>query len=272
MRTIDTSKLAYDFINAQSRSIDWDAARREDGEGVTVHMPAITAEVLAEYGREPDAFDAADWQADNLASYMTPDQLHFAELALQADADLDDWLVWHWRDHFTADQIAQVDADMADAKEEHDEEALEEAIERFEHSDGWYEWKDSFEPAMNFIWPCQPYRINDQDAATLINELAGSTSLVTITPPDDSSEDETQGIVLTGGGMDLSWDICAAYICCGQIPPARLLSNLPSFAGHTMSPMAKAILECMDLAADALESRAKRLREDRARFEERLSK
>jgi hypothetical protein len=273
MHTIDTSKLAYDFLSAQSRSVDWDVARREDDEGVTVHLPEITADVLAEYGSEPEAFDADDWLEDNLESYLTPAQLETFTARAETDEDsLDDWLRANWRYQLSADTIAQVEADMAAAKEEHDEEALEQAVQDFEHSDGWYEWKDSFEPAMTFIWPCNPYRISDQDAATLINELAGSTSLVTITPPDDSSEDETQGIVLTGGGMDLSWDICAAYICCGQIPPVRLLSGLPSFAGHNMSPMAKAILECMDLAADALESRAQRLREDRARFEDRLTK
>lgn len=294
MTKIDTSALAYDFLDAQSRSIDWDAARREDGEGVTVHMPAITREVLEEYGHEPEAFDVTSWIEDNITDYLTADRQQELVAALGLEehnelppvgaVELAEIIAAHdaWKDAptfraaadqlFNEDEAATIANALEEAKEEHDEQALEEETERFQGSDDWYEWQDSMQPAMNFIWPCEPFRIDDEGAATLINELAGSTSLVTITPPDDSSEDETQGIVLTGGGMDLSWDICAAYICCGQIPPTRLLIGLPRFAGHTMSPMAKAVLECIDLCADWHEARAQRLRQERASLEDRLTK
>lgn len=43
--------------------------------------------------------------------------------------------------------------------------------------------------------------------------------------------DGTRGIALTGGGMDLSWEICAAYVALGFLPPLHFAGHLPTMAG-----------------------------------------
>lgn len=42
--------------------------------------------------------------------------------------------------------------------------------------------------------------------------------------------DGQYGLALTGGGMDLSWDICKAFVALGYLPPAHF-ADLPNFAG-----------------------------------------
>lgn len=128
--------------------------------------------------------------------------------------------------HLAEDEARSIQSALELAQEEHDEEALEEAKQRFEQSDAFYEWKDRYEPMMNVYWPVDlAYGVSPEEAAERIERFGGATSLVWIESAN------TDAIVLTGGGMDLSWDIAAAYICCGCIPPSRLLLNLPRFAG-----------------------------------------
>lgn len=272
MRTIDTSTLSYAYIDAAPLDIDWEAARGEDLEGLTIHLPEITADILDQYGDKPEAFDADDWLEDNITYHVDIHQrVKMDPLAAEAGyGDVDEWLARNWRTVLDADKITEIEAAMAEAKEQHDEEALEEAVEEFKRSDSFYEWHDSFQPIMNYLWPCEPrYGMADEDAATAIDQHAGATVLVTI---NSDQHNGLQGIALTGGGMDMSWDICAAYLCCGCIPPVRLLSGVPHFAGQKNSELTRAVLECMDLAADWLESKAKRIREYRADTEKHLSK
>jgi len=135
-----------------------------------------------------------------------------------------------------------------------DDLSLEEAVERFEYSEGYYDWRDSFEPMMNYYWPVDlAYGVSPETAGALIEKHAGATSLVYL------SETEQHAIVLTGGGMDLSWDICAAYVCCGCIPPLRLLEDLPDM--RTLSrEMHKRVLDTIPLMSEALDRAAERLR------------
>jgi hypothetical protein len=44
-------------------------------------------------------------------------------------------------------------------------------------------------------------------------------------------------LALTGGGMDLSWDICGAFVALGMLPPVHFASDLPKMAGHTPDPV-----------------------------------
>jgi hypothetical protein len=273
MTRIDTSSLSYAFIDAQPIDIDWDAARGEDGDGIEIHLPEITATVLDDHGHEPEAFDQDAWLDDNLRAYCAAAQLEniveLAELDMTDADEAADWLRANWRDRLPARTVLEIDVAMREAKEEHDEEALEQAVEDFKSSDDFYEWQDSYQPMMNALWPCEPrYGLADEDAATAIDRYAGATALVTI---NSEQHHGLQGIAMTGGGMDMSWDICAAYICCGCIPPIRLLADVPHFAGQKSSELTQAVLECMDLAADWLTSRAERLRQYRADTEKPLS-
>lgn len=271
MKTIDTSKLSYAYIDAQPIDIDWTAARGEDGDGIDIHLPEITAAVLEDYGHKPEAFDLDDWLTDNLTSYLTSfERERFEATAEEQELALDDWLLANWRDWLHVDTVHKIEVDMQDAKKEHDEDALEQAIEEFKGSSAYYEWEEGFMPMMNALWPCEPrYGMTDELAATAIDQHAGATVLVTI---NNEQHHGLQGIAMTGGGMNMSWDLCAAYICCSCIPPLRLLTDMPKFAGMKSSELTRAVLECMDLAADWLKSRAERLREYRADMDQYLSK
>lgn len=43
-------------------------------------------------------------------------------------------------------------------------------------------------------------------------------------------------LALTGGGMDLSWEICEAYVRLGYLPPKHFAADPPRLAGHTPKP------------------------------------
>jgi len=49
-------------------------------------------------------------------------------------------------------------------------------------------------------------------------------------------------LTLMGGGMDLSWDICAAYTLAGCLPPAHFASYLPEFTGMKLDKKHRIIL------------------------------
>ena len=47
-------------------------------------------------------------------------------------------------------------------------------------------------------------------------------------------EEEAYFLALTGGGMDLTWQICEAYMRLGYLPPTHF-SRLPRYAGATLN-------------------------------------
>lgn len=234
----DSLSYANVFMHA-IRVEDWRELYGENCDGWRIVLPPVTRGVLEEYGAEdfyleiaPAEFNAEKWMEANLPEDFESEDERQAALR-------------EAREEF----------------EEDDESALAQAIERFERTDSFYDWQQRFEPAMNFYWPVNlAYGVSEEDAAALIDRHAGATSLVYIESFD------THAIVLTGGGMDLSWDICAAYVCCGCVPPMELLEGLPEFKQHG-TDMLRFILEtCVPKAAEFVEGRAARMREHAARI------
>jgi hypothetical protein len=74
-------------------------------------------------------------------------------------------------------------------------------------------------PMMNYFYPC-PFRGSMEDAA----EAIGETCLCVV-----ELGDGTRGLALTGGGMNLSWQIARAFVALGFLPPAHI--RLPRMAG-----------------------------------------
>jgi hypothetical protein len=72
-------------------------------------------------------------------------------------------------------------------------------------------------PMMNYFYPCD-FRMSHEQAARAIVHL----------PLCVVELDGEKGLALTGGGMDLSWEICEAYLCLGMYPPAT--RRLPRMA------------------------------------------
>lgn len=117
---------------------------------------------------------------------------------------------------------------------------------------GSFEYRDSFVPMMNSLWPVDlAYRRCASEAAALMNEYAGATSLVTI--GDDYY------IAMTGGGMNLSWHIAAAYVCCGSIPPLNILESLKGSPFRLSDKINREIVRAAREAVRFMRSKAKRL-------------
>lgn len=140
------------------------------------------------------------------------------------------------------------------------EDRLNAAIEAFEQSGFYAEWTDTFFPVMNYAYPVKlRYGDDSRDVATRIDALAGCVSLADI--------DGQHYFALTGGGMDLSWNICAAFIAAGLMPPVKYLRDLPGYASsgkyrsNLTDPVAALVVACLPVAADCLEIAAKKLRE-----------
>jgi hypothetical protein len=102
---------------------------------------------------------------------------------------------------------------------------------------------------MNAAWPVElAYGVSEDEAANLMNRYSGATTLVAVS---DEDGEESYFIGMSGGGMDLSWDLCAAFICCGCIPPITILQGLPNmatgrrYASTVSDPMAVRILAAM---------------------------
>ena len=77
-------------------------------------------------------------------------------------------------------------------------------------------------PMMNYYYPAE---IDDPDEA---GRLLADTCLVVV------EVDGRTGLALTGGGMDLSWEIAAAFVALGMLPPVHF-ADLPGMAGMTAS-------------------------------------
>jgi len=90
-------------------------------------------------------------------------------------------------------------------------------------------------PMMNYYYPV---KIDDcEEAAKAIAHLP----LCVI-----EFEDGTTALALTGGGMDLSWEICEAFIAIGYWPPVHFC-DLPEMGGRGKSDKDRQIMEaCME--------------------------
>lgn len=87
---------------------------------------------------------------------------------------------------------------------------------------------EEFFPMMNYIYPLSSEFERDMENRfgenwrTIIKGKLSNMTLVTV--------NDEYFLALTGGGMDMSWEICATYINLGYLPPLTYCS-LPGFAG-----------------------------------------
>ncbi len=127
-------------------------------------------------------------------------------------------------------------------------------------------WEESFWPMMNFRYPITlAHGLDPVEAARRIDRAAGCVSLV---EGEDWRGEAVYSLALTGGGMDLSWNICAAYAAAGNVPPVHFLRDLPHMAGPgsygatVRDDSAKLVLAGMRRAAEHLRGLADRLDSD----------
>jgi hypothetical protein len=89
---------------------------------------------------------------------------------------------------------------------------------------------NQWEPMMNYAYPL-PGGLPQEDW----HRLMVSCTIVTI--------DGDHYLALTGGGMDLSWEICETYLRCGLFPPTHFATHLPAIAGRGQSLLDRMILD-----------------------------
>lgn len=101
----------------------------------------------------------------------------------------------------------------------------EDLRDAFQQEQGADEWRDSFHPVMDYAWPVELHSdVDIQTAVDLIDIHAGSVALVQ--RGLDFGDEAKFEIVLTGGGANLFSDIARAYMCCGCVPPLKVLTTL----------------------------------------------
>lgn len=112
-------------------------------------------------------------------------------------------------------------------------------------------------PMMNCFYPCDFHALEDAGAA-----LAGLPLCAV------EMYDGEKGLALTGGGMDLSWEICEAYIRLGHLPPVHF--DLSDMSGR-LTPSALLVLDAMEVSLDVIARRAAFARESLAMLRRRYS-
>jgi hypothetical protein len=223
--------LSLQFVTAESAWIDW-RELYQDGDEYDVLIPPATYATVKE--QAPDLF--AEWLETAREEAEADDSAFDPETAFDVEAELTDEHADEWQQ-----------ADQCD------------------------EWKDQFFPIMNYAWPVSlayggP---SAEEAARLIDRYAGACTLVEFGEghnpfgPEFASDTPEYGIALTGGGMDLSDHLAVAYLCCGCVPPERLLSGLDGFSGPARSgrlvQAADLLRQAYAQAADYFRNRAERL-------------
>lgn len=98
-----------------------------------------------------------------------------------------------------------------------------------------YEDSDRYSPMMNYLYPLPGLRMDDGAAQAAVED----TACVVVSVNLDG--DWETFLALAGGGMDLSWDICAAYIALGYLPPVHFCC-LPRYPESGKSDRDKAII------------------------------
>lgn len=82
-------------------------------------------------------------------------------------------------------------------------------------------------PMMNYYYPLPGFDDDPMEAAKKLDNLP-----LVIVQFQDSGD---YALALSGGGMDLSWEICEAYMRLGYLPPAHFC-DLPEMCGRGKSP------------------------------------
>ena len=112
---------------------------------------------------------------------------------------------------------------------------------------------------MNYYYVL-PYYEGDPKADQL-TLYQSSANVVLVRMIGVDGDEDTYALALSGGGMDLSFDICHAYILLGYAPPLQFC-DLPDFAGqdNSQEPFASIIKACLQ-SVESVVQRAERRKE-----------
>ena len=97
---------------------------------------------------------------------------------------------------------------------------------------------------MNYYYDLTYYKGDPQEDQMTLYQSSANVVLVRMMGIDDN--EDSYVLALSGGGMDLSWDICHAYILLGYSPPIEFC-HLPDFSGqdNTQEPFWTILKACL---------------------------
>ena len=131
----------------------------------------------------------------------------------------------------------------------------------FENDEDREEWEREYEseyaPMMNYYYPLP------SDFERDMENRFGSLSSAVLQLEHVSlcivrfSANGHYALALTGGGMDMQWDICEAFIQLGYAPPLNFC-ELPEFAGYILSERNRRIIQACKRSAEHAQSVAKK--------------
>lgn len=87
-------------------------------------------------------------------------------------------------------------------------------------------------PMMNYWYPIEGQLYPEADAAKLVH-----------LPLCIVKVDDVWGLALTGGGMDLTWEIVEAFTVLGYLPPVHFAKRVPAMCGRGISPKDRYLLK-----------------------------
>ena len=105
-----------------------------------------------------------------------------------------------------------------------------------------------FEPMMNYLYPIE---VDDPEQAQSVLYRAHLPVCVVVVK--DNGEWQPY-LALTGGGMNLSWEICEAYMRLGFLPPVHFC-DLPAIAGRGQSGRDQWIVQACLRSVEAMRIR-----------------
>jgi hypothetical protein len=133
-------------------------------------------------------------------------------------------------------------------------------------------------PMMNYFWPLPEYESSfdvlygqeefKEKKARHAKALKDTVALCLVWLGEEGEESEW-GLALTGGGMDLSWDIAEAYMLCGYLPPAKI--DLPLFSGKELTPRNQAIIAACRRSQNVVKEWVESRLQDLLKLEKRMS-
>ena len=109
-------------------------------------------------------------------------------------------------------------------------------------------------PMIHYWWHLPEYRGN---ALTDCLKLVDLPVCIVENLSEEVSVEESYGLALTGGGMDLSWELAEAYMRLGYLPPFRL-ADLPAYAGLSLDTRRRWIVAGCKATCRAMIDRGRR--------------
>jgi hypothetical protein len=123
------------------------------------------------------------------------------------------------------------------------------------HGEDFREFDSAEGPMMNYRYPIDDKWFN-ADGARRIADLPLCIVM-------DNADEEVY-LALTGGGMDLSWEICEAYVRLGCLPPSHF--ELPAMAGKKLTERTALVLTAVERSNDVLTGWAQSRKERTSRL------